>query len=299
MAEGPPAPVVLETVVSTADGTLRVHEEAVTVTPGQAPGPDVHVDLDAARQRLHGVGAALTESSAYLLARLPAAERHQALTELFAADRGGLSVVRLAIGASDFVLEAHSLADSPVPDAALTTFSIDRDRRWVIPVLREILTINPGIEIVASPWSAPAWMKNTRTLTWGELEEAYEGVYARYLVRFLEAYRAEGVDIGWLTVQNEPAVISTSTPSMVMTAHQQARILRDHLGPALVASGLPTRVLAWDHNWCDARPPGGCVGNGSSPFPFEVIDRTGGGHPLGGTAFHCYGGDQAAANDAV
>lgn len=298
-AAEPAVAVVVDTVVSTADRSARVQAQQRWVVPGVTSGPVVAVDGDAPRQRLHGVGASLTESSALLIAGLPAEERRSLLEELFAPDRGGLSVLRIVIGSSDFSLEHLGLADSPVPDTELSTFTIERDRRWVIPVLREILAINPTVEIIASPWSAPGWMKTTGVLSWGALEERHEGVYARYLVRFLEAYRAEGIDVDWLTVQNEPAAIQVTYPSMVMAADQQARLLRDHLGPALVEARLPTRVLSWDHNWCDARPPGGCVGTASTPFPLEVLAATGGAHPMAGAAFHCYGGDQAAANDAV
>lgn len=293
------APVQIETVVSTADGSVRIGGQPRSVTPGAVSGPDVQVDLSGARQRLHGVGASLTESSAALIAGLPADQRHALLTELFAPDRGGLSVIRVVIGASDFSLEHRSLADSPSPDLDLTTFSIERDRRWVLPALREILAIAPDVEVVASPWSAPGWMKDTGQYVWGSLLETYEGAYARYLVRFVEAYRAEGVQVDWLTVQNEPAAVQLTYPSMVMSAAQQTRLLRDHLGPELAAAGLPTHVLSWDHNWCDARPPGGCVGTGPASFPLEVVAAIGDEHPLGGTAFHCYGGDQAQANDAV
>jgi glucosylceramidase len=295
--------VTVDIVSSTADGSARVEVQQRTVVPGEGPGAEVAVDLDGARQRIHGVGAALTESSAYLLLELPAADRRALLEELFDPARGGHSVLRVPIGASDFVLETKSLADSPVPDPDLTTFTIERDRRWVIPVLREILAINPDIEILASPWSAPGWMKNTGSYLNGLLLEEFEGVFADYLVRFLEAYRDEGIDIDWLTVQNEPAAIFLDTPSMVMPSDQQVRLVRDHLGPALVRAGLDTRVLAWDHNWCDARPnaspPGSCVGSAPSPFPLQVIDGVDGGHPIAGTGFHCYGGDQAAANDLV
>lgn len=295
--------VAVDVVSSSADGVARVRQEERSVVPGEGTGPQVEVDLDGARQRLHGVGAALTESSAYLLAQLPAAGRRALLQELFDPERGGLSVVRIVIGASDFVLETHSLADSPTPDPDLSTFTIERDRRWVIPVLHEIRSINPEIEILASPWSAPGWMKNTGSYILGLLLPEYEATYADYLVRFLEAYREEGIDVDWLTVQNEPSAIFLDTPSMVMPSEQQARLIGDHLGPALIEAGLRTRVLAWDHNWCDARPtaspPGSCVGTEPTPFPLEVLEATGGAHPLAGTGFHCYGGDQVAANELV
>lgn len=291
------APVTLDVVTSTSDGAARVEASQRDVEPGVADAT-VSLRLDRPRQRLRGVGAAITESTAWLLMGLPEAERHAVLEALFDPARGGASVVRVAIGASDFSLEHLSLAESPVADPDLTTFSIARDAQWVIPVLQEILTIRPDLEIVGSPWSAPAWMKNGTFLT-GQLKAQYEDAFARYLVRFVEAYRAEGIPVGWLTVQNEPASIQTTYPSMVMFPDQQARLLRDHLAPALTEAGLSTRVLMWDHNWCDARAPGACAGPAPPSFPFEVMARTGPIFPIAGTALHCYGGDQITANEAI
>jgi glucosylceramidase len=274
--------------------------ERRSVSPSPPDGPLVDVALDEPRQQLRGLGAALTESSAKLLAELPADRRHEVLEALFDPSNGGLSIVRVAIGASDFSIEHVSLADTPGPtDSPLSSFSIDRDRRWVIPVLRDILAIRPDIEIVASPWSAPGWMKDTGLYGYGSLPEANEEVFADYLVAFLAAYRDEGIDVDWLTVQNEPAAVQLSYPSMLMDADQQARLVTDHLGPALVEASLSTKVLVWDHNWCNAEAPGGCVGDGEAAFPLEVLARTGGAPPIAGTAFHCYGGDQAAANEVV
>lgn len=298
-AADPSGPVEVDTVTSSADGTHRVEHATRLVTPATGDGPTVEVATDRARQRLRGVGASLTESSAYLIAGLPAPQRHALLSELFDPTEDGLSVVRIVIGASDFSLTHVSLDDSDTPDPTLSKFSIDRDRQWVIPVLREILAIAPDVEIIASPWSAPGWMKDTDNYLYGRLRTDYEGVYADYLTRFVEAYRDEGVPVDWLTVQNEPAAIQTDVPSMVMDADQQTRLIVDDLGPRLAAAGLDTRVLAWDHNWCDAQPPGGCVGSGTATFPLQVLQGAGGAYPLGGVAFHCYGGDHAAANDSI
>ena len=208
-------------------------------------------------------------------------------------------MLRVVIGASDFSSVHASLDDTPEPDPDLTHFSIERDQAEIIPVLREILEITPDLEIIASPWSAPGWMKDSGSYLFGTLRPEYEPAYAAYLARFVESYHAEGIPVGWLTVQNEPAAIQFTYPSMMMDAAQQARFVRDHLGPALADAGLGTRVLVWDHNWCDARPPGGCVGSGPAQFPLEVLAVTDGVPPVAGTAFHCYGGDQAAANEAV
>jgi glucosylceramidase len=289
-----------QVLTSTADGSVRLASTTAVASPAEASVPaDVVVHGDQPRQHLHGVGAALTESSAHLLIGLPASEREAALRALFDPAQGGLSVLRLVIGASDFSLTHRSLAEGPGPDPELRSFSIDDDRDDVLPVLREILAINPGIELVASPWSAPGWMKDTGNYLFGTLRQDHERTFARYLVKYLEAYRSEGIRIGWLTVQNEPAAVQLTYPSMLMSPGQQTRLVRDHLGPELAAAGLDTRVLAWDHNWCDAEPPGGCVGPAPPSFPFEVLEAAGDHSPFGGTGLHCYGGDQVTANEAL
>jgi glucosylceramidase len=142
-------------------------------------------------------------------------------------------------------------------------------------------------------------MKNTGNFLFGELLPEFEDAYARYLTRYVQEFRAEGIDVDWLTVQNEPANIQLDYPTMVMSPDQQARLVTDHLGPALQAAGLPTRVLAWDHNWCDAQPPGGCTGPAPPSFPLDVFATTGATYPFAGTALHCYGGDQVTANEAL
>jgi len=286
-------------LTSTADAALRLQESDADLRLSPRVAPTVEVHLDRPRQELAGVGAALTDASAHLIAGLPAPTRHRLLSALFDPRRGGLGVVRIVIGASDFSRVHASLDDSPVPDPDLTRFTIDADRAEIIPVLREILAIAPRVQIVASPWSAPAWMKDTGSYLYGRLLPEYEDAYARYLVRFLQAYRAAGVPVRWLTVQNEPAAIQLTYPSMLMDAEQQARLIHDDLGPALAQAGLDPQVLVWDHNWCDARPPGGCAGPAPASFPLEVLRLTGAAPPVGGTAFHCYGGDQATANEAV
>lgn len=291
-----------DVITSTADGSVRLATSSIdpSVTVPSNPGdPVVDVHLDEARQRLYGVGAALTESSAHLLIGLSPTVRHQVLEALFAPDQGGLSVVRLVIGASDFSLAHVSLDDSSTPDPDLTHFSIARDRAAVIPVLKEILAINPSIELVASPWSAPGWMKDSGNYLTGRLLPQYEGAYARYLVKYLEAYRAEGIDIQRLTVQNEPLSIQVTYPSMIMEAPQQIRFLEQSLRPELAHSDLDTRVLVYDHNWCNVELPGGCVGSGPPQYPLSVLAALPGTYPVAGTALHCYGGDQIQANEAV
>lgn len=295
-AGDPNPPATLEAVVSSADGTHRVESTEMPVTPLAATEPAmVTVDPTRARQHLYGVGASLTESSAHVLARLPDDVRADALGALFDPARGGLSVVRLVIGSSDFSSALVSLDDSEEPDPTLAKFSIDRDRAEIIPIARQILAINPEVTFIASSWSAPAWMKTPANFLFGRLRPEYEGVYADYLVRFLTAYRDAGIPVARISVQNEPAAIKLDMPSMIMDADQEARLVHE-LGPRLTAAGLATRVLVWDHNWCSAAPPGGCVGPEPPQGALDVLAATDGAYPVAGTALHCYEGSQVAAN---
>ena len=305
-------PRTVDQLTSTADGSVRLRPDTITLPPDTPPpvtggddagaGPVIRVDPDARRQPFDGLGAALTDSSAWLLSRLPDSTRAAALRALFGTDldtaadpdtgtdpdnRAGLSVVRLVIGSSDFARSQYTYDDSPTPDPDLAGFSIDHDRAYVIPTTREILAVNPEVQFVASPWSPPAWMKDSNALAYGSLLPEYEDTYADYLVRVLQAYRQEGIDIAKLTVQNEPQFASFTYPGMVMDASQQARFIADSLGPALARAGLDTEVLVYDHNWDDP------------DYPLDVL-----GHPrvrafAAGTAFHCYEGDQASAQDRV
>ena len=166
-------------------------------------------------------------------------------------------------------------------------------------MVQQILAINPNIRLIASPWTAPAWMKAPANVLYGVLLTEYESAYAHYLVKYLTGFRDHGITIDDLTVQNEPAAVQITYPSMLMNATQQARLVHDDLGPALRDAGLPTRVLTWDHNWCNAVPPGGCSGTGTATYPLDVLAAAAGDPTFAGTAFHCYGGDQAAANESV
>ena len=292
--------VTVNVVQSNADGSARVVAAGRTVSPLPAStSTEVSVDLDATRQSLYGLGATLTESSAVLLMGLPAEQRQAVLTELFDPQRTGISVLRLVIGPSDFSLTRETLDDSDTPDPDLTHFSLARDEASVIPVVQQILAINPNIRLIASPWTAPAWMKAPANVLYGVLLTEYESAYAHYLVKYLTGFRDHGITIDDLTVQNEPAAVQITYPSMLMNATQQARLVHDDLGPALRDAGLPTRVLTWDHNWCNAVPPGGCSGTGTATYPLDVLAAAAGDPTFAGTAFHCYGGDQAAANESV
>ncbi|WP_322767500.1 glycoside hydrolase family 30 protein [Frankia sp. Cr1] len=246
-------------------------ERAVTAT----------VDPAKRFQTIDGFGAALTESSAVLLHGLPTAQRDAVLRSLFDPVAGaGLSLVRVPMGASDFARTHYTYDDlaSGQTDPGLERFSVVHDDATVIPVLREILAINPQVRVVATPWSAPAWMKTTGSLRGGSLRPEYANVWARYFVRFVEAYAARGIPVAAVTVQNEPGHADESYPSMTMSVSEQIGFIADQLGPAFATAGLQTLIVGYDHNWDNA------------DFPMELLSDSAANRYVAGIAWHCYRG---------
>ncbi|HJV61868.1 MAG TPA: glycoside hydrolase family 30 beta sandwich domain-containing protein [Albitalea sp.] len=260
-----------------------------------APAAALHIEVDVQRryQTMAGFGASLTDSSAWLIARLPAAQRKALLEELFGRGPGGigLEVARLTIGASDFSRQHYSLDDRPAgeSDPTLANFSIDANRADVLPVIREALAVNPALKVMASPWSAPGWMKTSGSLVQGSLRPDMHDAFARYLVRYVQAYAAEGVPIFALTVQNEPHFEPPDYPGMRIDPPARAALIGRHLGPLLRAQGLATQILEWDHNWDDPQAPLTVL---ADPVASSYIS---------GVAWHCYAGDvrsQSTVHDA-
>ena len=180
------------------------------------------------------------------------AQRQALLQELFGRDPGiGLSFTRLTIGASDFSRRHYSLDDVPAgrTDPALQQFSIARNLDDVVPVTQAALKVNPQLKVMASPWSAPAWMKSTGSLIKGTLLEAHYDAFARYLVKYLDAYAREGVPVFALTLQNEPSFEPGDYPGMRLSARARADLIGKHLGPMLEQRSPNVQILDWDHNW--------------------------------------------------
>ncbi len=226
---------------------------------------------------MRGFGFSLTGGSALLLSRMSAPARHALLRELFAPDGPvGVSCLRLSIGASDLGERAYSYRDDPARGFDL--FAGDPE---VVPVLKEILALAPGLPLIASPWSAPPWMKTNGGFVGGELRPDCHAAYAAYFVDYLQAMRDHGIAIGAVTVQNEPGN-HKNDPSMVMGAAQQAEFVGRHLGPALSAAGFATEIFCHDHN-CDA-----------PEYPLAVLADAEAAPFLAGSAFHLYAGEPEA-----
>lgn len=243
------------------------------------------VDENSRFQEMDGFGAALTGGSAQLINNMPAAEREKLLKELFTLkDNGiGISYLRVSIGASDLDASVFSYNDLPEgeTDVDLKHFSLDPDRKNLIPVLKFILKLNPGIKIMASPWSAPVWMKNNRKSVGGSLLPEYYGVYANYLVRYINDMKAEGIPIDAITIQNEP-LYGGNNPSMVMQADEQRDFISKYLGPAFKNAGIKTKIVLYDHN-CD-----------HPEYATSILADNDAAQYVDGSAFHLYGGEITA-----
>jgi glucosylceramidase len=255
----------------------------------RAPALTIFVDDATKYQEIDGFGASLTESSAYLLKRkLGDAQRGEALRMLFDRQKGiGLSMLRQPMGASDFALGIYSYDEMPEGeiDPELKKFSIDHDRADILPVLKEILAINPKIKVIGSPWSAPGWMKTSGAMIQGSLLPSAYGPYANYFVKYVQAYQAEGVPIFAVTMQNEPMHVPHDYPGLGMMAREQTTFLRDHLGPAFQKAAINAKILIFDHNW------------DLIDYPINVLTDPGALRFSGGIATHCYGGSSAAQDE--
>ena len=245
------------------------------------------IEIDVAKpfQTIEGFGFTLTGGSAMLLHQMEATQRAALLQSFFSQGDGGIGVsyLRLSIGASDLDAQVFSYNDLPTgqTDPSLQYFSLSKDTLHLIPVLKEILAINPNIKLMGSPWSPPLWMKSNGSSVGGNLKPQYYGVYAQYFVKYIQAMQALGITIDAITPQNEPQH-GGNNPSMVMSAAQQADFIKNHLGPAFQAAGLATKIIVWDHN-CDN--PG---------YPIEILNDPAAKAFVHGSAIHLYAGDAGA-----
>lgn len=229
-------------------------------------------------QEIDGFGFTLTEGSAEVIMSLTSEKQEELLYDLFNPETGiGVSVIRLGIGATDLSSYVYSYNDND-GDTDMSEFSLEGpDTQYTIPVLLKALAINPDIKVMATPWSAPEWMK----LDNNYLNNDYYSAYALYFVKYLQAMQAYGIDIWAVTPQNEP-LNTTNNPSMGMTQEDQYTFVNNYLGPQLESAGFgDVKIICYDHN-CD-----------NTEFPIYVSQSS----YVDGSAFHLYGGDISAMTD--
>ena len=269
--------------ITTPDQTQLLQPQAGSLAFGKAAAAGAVIEVDDSQrfQTMDGFGYCLTGGSAELLHDMSAPARAKLLRELFGTDTNGIGVsyLRLSIGASDLDAQVFSYDDRPAgeTDPALTHFSLAPDEQHLIPVLKEILAINPSIKLLGSPWSPPTWMKTNGETKGGSLKPEFYPAYAQYFVKYVQGMQAQGITIEAITVQNEP-LHPGNNPSLLMPAEPQAEFIGRHLGPAFKVAGLKTKIICYDHN---ADKP---------EYPLTVLGNATANPYVDGSAFHLYAG---------
>jgi len=236
-------------------------------------------------QTIEGFGFSLTGGSAQTILKLDKAKKEALLRELFSKNDDGISLsyLRISIGASDLNEKVFSYDDLPEgqTDLKLEKFDLGPDLNDVVPLLKEILAINPQIKIMGSPWSPPVWMKDNGSSKGGSLQPKYYQVYAEYFVKYIQAMKSHGIVIDAITPQNEP-LHPGNNPSLLMLAEQQADFIGNHLGPAFAKAKIKTKIVVYDHN-CN-----------KPEYPLTILKDAKANPFVAGSAFHLYEGDISA-----
>ncbi|MET7612201.1 ricin-type beta-trefoil lectin domain protein [Streptomyces seoulensis] len=250
-------------------------------------GENITVDENTRYQTFTGGGASFTDTAAWLMnssGALSQATRDATMRKLFSPTDGiGLSFLRNPMGASDLARSGYTYDDVPAgqTDPSLSKFSLAHDLADVLPLTKQARQLNPDLTVMASPWTAPAWMKDSGSLNGGWLKAEDYGAYASYFVKYLQGYRDQGVPVSYVTAQNEPTCCS-GYPSMSWNAGGLAYFTKSELLPKLQQAGLSTKVLAHDWNW-----------DTYDSYAAQTVDDAAvRSHPnFGGIAWHGYGGD--------
>ncbi len=244
---------------------------------------EITIDNNQKYQTIDGFGFALTGGSAYLLNKMSTPERTKVLKRFYSPSSGiGASMVRISIGASDLSRKCFTYDEKFLglgKDTNMNKFNIYAGDKEVIPMLKEILAINPKIKILATPWTAPKWMKSNKLYGGGKLKEKYYQAYADYFLKYLQTMKDNGINIAAISTQNEPEC-GTNKPSMKMDAKSQATFIGKYLGPTLKNNGFgDVEIFCWDHN-CDKKD-----------FALEVLGDSEASKYVSGSAWHLYAGD--------
>ncbi|WP_139904937.1 glycoside hydrolase family 30 protein [Clostridium thermarum] len=238
-------------VILTSKNTKDRLSEKESLSFERKAGEAVDIQLDPTKtyQRIIGFGGAFTEAAAYTLSRMSGDKRQEVIEKYYDKEKGlGYSIGRVHIHSCDFALENYTYVEDN--DVELKTFDISRDRKWVLPLIKDAMKMRgEEIKILASPWSPPAWMKTNKDMNHGgKLLPEYREVWAKYYTKFIKAYEKEGINIWAITVQNEPAAVQT-WDSCIYSELEERDFVRDYLGPTMHKEGLQdVKILIWDHN---------------------------------------------------
>lgn len=234
------------------------------------------------RQEIDGFGFAITGSAAYNLLKMAPAARKALLTQIFSRQHGyGCSYVRVPIGCSDFSLSDYTCCDTPgIENFALTS----EETQYIIPVMKEILAINPDVKVMSAPWTAPRWMKTNGNWTSGNLRTEYYQDYATYFVKWIQAFQNNGIQIYGVTPQNEPLNHGNSA-SMFMGWNEARDFIKQALGPKFREAGLATKIYVFDHNYNYDNL------SEQQSYPTKIYADADASRYIAGAAYHNYGGN--------
>lgn len=214
-----------------------------------AGAAQIQIDPDQQFQDILGFGGAFTDAACYTFNRLEPAAREELFHEMFHPSEMGLSMGRLPVGSSDYATKVYSF-DEGEPDPQMQRFSIEHDKEYILPILRQARKINPDLFLFSSPWSPPGWMKFNGSMLGGSMRNHYFAAYAQYYLKFLQGYAAEGVPVQALTSQNEVDTDQDGRmPACIWPQEYEITFVREHLGPLLESSGVDTKIWILDHNY--------------------------------------------------
>jgi glucosylceramidase len=236
-------------VWTTDDNQRCAQGPAISWKSGASATNTIDIDPGKQFQPIHGFGAAFTDSACFTFNRLDPAAREKLFHEMFSPSEMGFNVCRTCIGASDYSRNAYSF-DEGEPDPDLQRFSIDHDREYILPILREARKANPDLFLFSTPWSPPGWMKPNNSMLGGNMQRKHMSSYANYFVKFLQAYEAAGVPIQAVSVQNEVDTDQDGRmPACSWPQEYEADFVRQQLGPAFERAGVKTKIWIIDHNY--------------------------------------------------
>ncbi|MCQ2230081.1 MAG: glucosylceramidase [Bacteroidales bacterium] len=271
-------------IVTTSNRSKDLTESSISFSKKDNMSPStIMLDPSSEYQTMDGFGVAITGSTCYNLMKMTEANRKTFLTKTFSDSEGyGFSYCRVAIGCSDFSLSEYTCCDKEgIENFGLTS----EETKYVIPILKEIIAINPDLKIMGTPWTPPRWMKTNKAWTSGELKKECYNDYATYFVKWIQAFEAEGIKIYSVTPQNEPLNHGNSA-SCYMPWSQERDFVKSALGPAFKKAGIDTKIYAFDHNYNydDVASQKG--------YPLNIYEDDDAADFLAGAAYHNYGGNK-------
>ena len=278
--------------LTTSDGSNKLTAQpGLTFTSDSQNGDSSTIDVNEHQQfqQMDGFGAAVTDSSAWLMyTRMSTSQRNDLMKRLFDPANGiGISFVRIPMGASDFSVNGPYSYDDLPPgqtDPTLSKFSINHDTAYILPILKQALALNPSLKFMANPWSPPAWMKTNGSMYGtsnghiGTLIPSDYGPLAQYFVKFIQAYQAQGIPIYAITPQNEPGYAPDNYPAMFFPASDESNFIKNYLSPALNQANLHPRLIPYDHNWDNPN------------YAKTLLDDPATNNDIAGISWHCYAG---------